>query len=78
LLLPGYNNFNLTVGKAFTTPWFTGERLKLEARGEFLNFFNRTNLINVDGNLADAGGNFGKATNQLPGRVVQLHFRATF
>jgi Carboxypeptidase regulatory-like domain/TonB dependent receptor-like, beta-barrel len=75
---PGYNNFNLTVGKAFTTPWFTGERLKLEARGEFLNLFNRTNLINVDGNLADAGGNFGKATNQLPGRVVQLHFRATF
>jgi len=75
---PGYNSFNLTVGKAFTTPWFSGERLKLEARGEFFNLFNRSNLINVDGNLADAGSNFGKATGQLPGRTLQLHFRATF
>ncbi len=71
---PGYNSFNLTVGKAFTV----AERLKLEARAELFNLFNRSNLVSVDGNLADAGGNFGKATNQLPGRTVQLHFRATF
>lgn len=69
---PGYNSFNLTVGKAFTIK----ERLKLEARGEFFNAFNRVNLTNVDGNMND--GSFGKATNQLPGRVVQLHFRGTF
>ena len=69
---PGYNSFNLTLGKSFPIR----ERLKLEARGEFFNVFNRVNLVSVDGNMSD--GNFGKATNQLPGRVVQLHFRATF
>jgi hypothetical protein len=69
---PGYNSFNLTVGKQFAVR----ERLKLEARGEFFNVFNRSNLVSVDGNMSD--GNFGKVTNQLPGRVVQLHFRATF
>jgi hypothetical protein len=70
---PGYNSFNLTVGKAFPIR----ERLRLEARGEFFNLFNRVNLTGVDGNLND-GSSFGKVTNQLPGRVVQLHFRATF
>ena len=71
---PGYNNFNLTVGKIIPI----GERVKAEARAEFFNLFNRSNLTNVDGNLSDAGGNFGKATNQLPGRAVQLHFRMSF
>jgi hypothetical protein len=73
---PGYNNFDLIVGKAFTTPWFGGERLKLEARGEFYNLFNRTNLTNVTGDLSS--GTFGRATSQLPARLVQLNFRATF
>ena len=75
---PGYNSFDLTLGKAFTAPWFSGERLKMEARGECFNLFNRSNLVNVDGNLADANGNFGKATNQLPGRTLQLHFGINF
>jgi len=68
----GYNNFNFTFAKIFSI----GERLKLEARGEVFNLFNRSNLIAVNGDLSQ--GTFGKATNQLPARSLQLHLRATF
>jgi hypothetical protein len=68
----GYINVNLTFGRLFAIR----ERLKLEARGEIFNLFNRANLVGVDGNLAD--GNFGKATSQLPARRLQVHLRVTF
>jgi hypothetical protein len=68
----GYINVNLTFGRVFAIR----ERLKLEARGEIFNLFNRANLVGVDGNLAD--GNFGKATSQLPARRLQVHLRVTF
>jgi len=72
----GYNNVDFTVAKSFSAPWFWGEKLKMEARGEFYNLFNRTNLTGVTGDLSS--GTFGKATNQLPARSFQLHLRATF
>jgi hypothetical protein len=72
----GYNNLNFTFAKFFSTPWFFGERMRIEARGEVFNLFNRSNLTAVDANLGD--GNFGKATNQLPARSLQLHLRASF
>ncbi|MGA2299086.1 MAG: TonB-dependent receptor [Candidatus Acidiferrum sp.] len=72
----GYDNVNFTFGKSFSAPWFFGERLKLEARGEVFNLFNRTNLTSVNGDLSS--GTFGQATNQLPARSFQLHLRATF
>ena len=72
----GYNNFDFNFAKFFSTPWFFGERLKFEARGEVFNLFNRSNLTAVDANLGD--GNFGKATNQLPARSLQVHLRASF
>jgi len=72
----GYYNVNFTFGKSFSAPWFFGERLKLEARGEVFNLFNRTNLTSVNGDLSS--GTFGQATNQLPARSFQLHLRATF
>jgi hypothetical protein len=72
----GYNNVAFNFAKFFSTPWFFGERLKFEARGEVFNLFNRSNLTGVDANLGD--GNFGKATNQLPARSLQLHLRASF
>jgi Carboxypeptidase regulatory-like domain len=72
----GYNNVDFTVSKSFSAPWFWGEKLKMEARGEVYNLFNRTNLISVNGDLS--AGNFGKATNQLSARYFQLHLRATF
>jgi hypothetical protein len=72
----GYNNVNFTFGKSFSAPWFFGERLKLEARGEVFNLFNRTNLISVNGDMSQR--TFGEATNQLNARYFQLHLRATF
>jgi hypothetical protein len=72
----GYNDFNFTVGKTFSVPWFFGERMQLEGRGEFYNLFNRSNLTFVTGDLSS--GTFGRATQQLPARRIQLHVRATF
>jgi Carboxypeptidase regulatory-like domain len=73
---PGYANFNFNVEKLLSTPWFGGEKLNIELRGEFVNLFNRSNLSNVDGNLAD--GTFAQATNQLPPRYLQFHARFQF
>jgi hypothetical protein len=72
----GYNAMNFNFGKFFSTPWFFDEKLKIEARGEVFNLFNRTNLTGLDTGLGD--GNFGKATSQLPARSLQLHLRASF
>jgi len=73
---PGYNNVDFTVAKIFSAPWFFGERLKLEARCEVFNLFNRSNLTGMDGDLSS--GTIGKATSQLPARSIQMHLRATF
>jgi hypothetical protein len=72
----GYNNVNFTVTKYFSVPWFFGEKLRLEGRGEFFNLFNRSNLISVQNDLSQ--GTFGKATSQLPARSIQIHVRAIF
>jgi hypothetical protein len=73
---PGYNNVNLSVTKFFSTPWFFGEKMKIEAKGEMLNLFNRSNLQFVSSNMT--AGNFGQATNSLPARTVTFHIRASF
>ena len=73
---PGYNNLDFTFVKYFTTPFFFGDKLKIELRGETFNLFNRSNLTSVVSDLSN--GSFGKATNQLPPRSLQLHIRASF
>lgn len=73
---PGYNNVDFTFEKFFTTPWFFGERMRIELKGETFNLFNRSNLTSVSSDLSS--GSFGKATNQLPPRSLQLHIRASF
>lgn len=73
---PGYKNFDLTVEKYFSLPWFFSEKLKLEAKGEIFNVFNRTNLGGVDSGMTDS--TFGKSTSQLPARSMQFHLRASF
>jgi len=73
---PGYNNFDFTFEKAFSTPWFFGERMKIEAKGEVFDIFNRSNLTTVSSDLSS--GSFGKATSQLSPRRFQLHLRASF
>jgi hypothetical protein len=73
---PGYNNVDFTFEKYFTTPFFFGERMKIEVKGETFNLFNRSNLTGIISDLSN--GSFGKATNQLPPRSLQLHIRASF
>jgi Carboxypeptidase regulatory-like domain len=73
---PGYANTNLNVAKLFYTPFFRGERLNLEFRGEFFNVFNHPNLLTMDSNLTDS--NFGRATAQQTARNIQLHLKAEF
>ncbi len=73
---PGYNNLDFTFVKYFTTPFFFGDKLKIELRGETFNLFNRSNLTSVVSDLSN--GSFGKATNQRPPRSLQLHIRASF
>lgn len=73
---PGYNNLDFNFAKSFSTKWFLGERLNLEARAETYNLFNRVNLLGVTSDLSS--GLFGHSTNQLPPRSIQLHLRASF
>ena len=73
---PGYNNFNFTFGKFFNSPWFFGEKMKIEAKGEVVNLFNRTNLNGVTSDMTSSL--FGHSTSQLPARYLQLRLRASF
>lgn len=73
---PGYNNLDFTVAKLFHAPWFFGEKLQIEAKGEAFDLFNRANLTGVTSDLSNRL--FGRATSQLPARSIQLHLRATF
>jgi hypothetical protein len=73
---PGYNNFNLTVEKFYDAPWFGEDKLRIEAKGEFTNLFNRVNLMGVTSDMSN--GLFGHSTNQLPARSIQFHLRASF
>ncbi len=73
---PGYNNFDFTFAKNFTTRFLFGDKLNMEARAEFFNLFNRPNLTGVVSDLSSPL--FGHSTNQLPARSIQLHFRARF
>lgn len=73
---PGYNNFNFTVAKLFSSRFLFGDRLHMEARAEFFNFFNRANLTGVNSDLSSSL--FGHSTNQLPARNIQFHFRVRF
>jgi len=72
----GYNNLDFTFEKFFNTPWFFGEKLKLQAKAEVFNLFNRVNLTGVNSDMTS--GLFGHSTNQLPARSLQLHIRASF
>jgi hypothetical protein len=73
---PGYNNVDFTFEKFFSVPWFFSEKMRVEAKGEVFNLFNRSNLTSVTSDLSS--GSFGFATGQLPPRSLQLHLRASF
>jgi hypothetical protein len=73
---PGYKDFDMTFEKYFNVPWFFSEKMKIEAKGEVLNLFNRSNLTSVTSDMSSSS--FGQATSQLPPRSLQLHLRASF
>ena len=73
---PGYNNLNFTFAKFFDIPFFFSEKMRIEARGEVFNLWNRANLWTVSSDMTS--GLFGHATNQLPARSLQFHVRASF
>jgi hypothetical protein len=54
------------------------EGIDFQIRFEFFDLFNRVNLTGFDSNLADSGGNFGKATQQQLPRNWQIGGRFTF
>ena len=72
---PGYANVNFNVVKHFPLR-FLGEQGLLDFRTEFFNFFNRTNLSTVQGDLSSS--QFGRATTALGGRNVQFGVRLAF
>ena len=73
---PGLSNVDFTLTRNFTTKWFFNEALHLQFKAEVYNLFNRVNLTGVVSDLSSSL--FGHATNQLPARSLQLHFRAIF
>lgn len=66
---PGFAVVNLAVQKSFALPFF-GEAGRFEIRGEFLNLFNRVNLVNPVSDLSNA--QFGFSTSQNPPRQIQI------
>lgn len=75
---PGYNNLDFTFEKFFDVPWFFSEKMRIEARGEVTNLFNRVNLTTVTSDLNSSASVFGHSTSQLPARYLQFHVRASF
>jgi hypothetical protein len=66
---PGFASVNMAVQRAFNLK-FLGDAGKLELRGEFLNAFNRVNLSQPTGDLANTS--FGRSTGQYMPRRIQL------
>ena len=74
---PGYANTDFSVIKGFKTPWFFGsEGANVQFRAEFFNLFNRVNLTNAIGDLANP--NVGKSVSAYPARNVQFGLRIGF
>ena len=83
---PGYAAFDLSLLKAFRTPWFTSEGSRWEFRAEFFNLFNRVNLRAPSASLgafAPATGlwsnvNFGRSLSSFDARQIQLAIKFVF
>lgn len=77
---PGINNFDVTFGKTFRVT----ERVGLQFRSEFYNFFNHTQFDNVDTSARfDSRGvqinnRFGEVISTRPAREIQFSLRLQF
>ena len=72
---PGLANVNLAAERFFRLP-FLGEQGGIQIRGEFLNLFNRVNLVNPVSDMSN--GEFGKSTDQNLPRNIQVLGRIRF
>lgn len=72
--LPGLTNFDLSVGKNFTTPW---EGHRVQFRAEAFNAFNLVNFYNPTLSLSTPS-RFGEFAAARPARVLQLSLRYEF
>ena len=72
---PGMFQVDAALLKNNHLPWL-GDAGNLQFRFDFINLFNHGNLGPVDANMAD--GTFGRSTNALPARSLQLGIRVAF
>ncbi|MEX2261299.1 MAG: TonB-dependent receptor [Bryobacteraceae bacterium] len=72
LIMPGLANVDVNIKRAFRF----GEKLNLEFRGEFFNFFNRTNF-GAPGNVLGTP-NYGIIASAGPARVGQMSLKLVF
>ncbi len=81
---PGYTSVDLTAGKDFALPkvGFLGEGSKLAIRANFFNAFNILNLTPLIPATAQTDiintGSFGRPSDGLAGRVIELQARLSF
>ncbi|HXW06382.1 MAG TPA: TonB-dependent receptor [Vicinamibacterales bacterium] len=72
---PRYFNVDFALIRSITVPAF-GRNGVVQLRLETFNLFNTTNLLPPQSNLTSAA--FGRSTDALPGRIVQLGARISF
>jgi hypothetical protein len=73
---PRYFNVDLALVKGIHVPGITSRGADLQLRLEAFNTFNTVNLFNPQSNMASAV--FGRSTDALPGRIVQVSARFQF
>ena len=78
---PRFQTVDMTLAKSTSVPFFKGENAKLDLRANFLNVFNKLNLIPFARNSNNVSINdthFGQASGALAGRVIEFQARLSF
>ena len=73
---PGLFEWDASILKNTSLPWFQGEKANLQLRVDGFNVINHTNFGSVDNGISD--GTFGQATSSLQPRLIQLGARFEF
>jgi hypothetical protein len=73
---PRYFNVDFALIRSVTLPAVGGRRGDVQLRLETFNLFNTTNLLPPQSNITS--GQFGRSTDALPGRIVQIGARVSF
>jgi hypothetical protein len=73
---PRYLNVDFALLRTVALPAVSGARGEVQLRLETFNLFNTTNLLPPQSNLTSP--QFGRSTDALPGRIVQIGARVSF